>query len=675
MNLSTRLRAAACRALLGALLLPLAAAATPAAASATPAAGPPAAAEASPEQLRSLLTERRLDEANALAETLLAEPGLPPARETELLILWMKGLFAAGDLSRIAQLEPRVQALAANDAVPAADRASLLHQLASLYTRVPRFADALAMFGQIEAVLGDAPDKQLLDALSAKGAVHAMQGQNAEAIEALHRAEQMGQALGLPENANLLRNLAGLFIGLGEFDRAIDYARRGEEAQRKQDPPPPPQVRKGMLSVLATAYISAKDFEQGQRWSETAIAFGREHGLPVTAELNNYATLLRDTGRHAEALAIYRDLTSQVAPTDAPEIRGVLEKNIGETLVALGRRAEAAGHLQAARELYETADVRPKRLELYPVLIDNLDALGRHAEALAALREFKALSDETINAESQTRIGQLENAIDLERKEKALAEAEAANELQRAANEALQAGQERARAINIALAASLVALAALLALLWRTVRIRARTTRELSARNQVIEQLSREDALTGLGNRRRLLEVMAEAQATGSLVVMADLDHFKAINDQHGHDTGDRALKLFADALRAVARSGDLMVRWGGEEFVWVCRGADAAQGPALCDRLLRQLRENPLDVGGQPLPVTASLGFVPLPTWPGATPDWDAALRIADYGVYCSKNAGRNRWTGFAGVDAAPGEAVASPAALEQQGKLKRLG
>ena len=665
MTFSTRLRAALCCALLGALCLPPAAMATPAAA---PAAVAEAPALSGAEQLRALLAERRFDEANALADTLLAEPGLSPASETEILTVWMKGLFMAGNLTKIPELEPRVQALAANADLPAEARADLLHQLMALYTRVPRFADALATLGQMETLLGATPSKPLLAALSAKGAVHAMQGQNAEAIEALHRAEQMGQALDLPEDPNLLRNLAGLFIGLGEFERAIDYAKRGEAAQRAQDPPPSPPARKGMLSVLATAYISAKDYEQGKRWSETAIAFGREHGLPVTAELNNYATLLRDTGRHAEALAIYQELTSQVAPTDAPEIRGVLAKNIGETLVALGRRAEAAGHLQTARELYETADVRPKRLELYPVLIDNLEALGRHAEALVALREFKALSDETITAESQTRIGQLENAIDLERKEKALAEAQAANELQRAANEALQAEKARARAINLALAASLVALAAVLALLWRTFRLRARAHR-------TIEKQSREDALTGLGNRRSLLETMAEADTAGGLLVMADLDNFKAINDQHGHDTGDRALRLFADALRAVARNDDLMVRWGGEEFVWLCRNTDAAKGPQLCERLLRQLRDNPLDVDGKPLPVTASLGFVPLPVWPGTATDWDAALRIADYAVYCSKDAGRDAWTGFVGGEGGPGETGVAPAVLEQQGKLKRVG
>jgi len=629
--------------------------------------GHPAFAEAGLPLMQAYINQGRNEDANALAETLLADPGLAPDAELALLADWMTGLFGAGDLSRLDLLEPRAQRLAADTALPATRRAAMLHQLMALYTRVPRFDRALQLIGQIEDLLQGQPSVELATAASAKGAILAMQGHNAGAIEALREAERVNIALGRGDDPQLMRNMAGLFINLGEHQRAIDYASRGELAQRSLEPAPTPASRRGMLSVLATAYIAAGDFENGQRWSREAIDYGRQHGLSVTGDQSNYATLLRDNGRHAEALAIYRQLRAQVAPTDLPEMRGVLDKNIGESLVALGRRGEAAGYLQSAREVYATADVRPRRLELYPVLIENLEALGRTAEALTAMHEFKALSDETITAESKTRIGELEAAIDLERKSKALAEAEAANARERAANETLQAEKSRARAINLALAASLVALAALLALLWRSARVRARAHR-------AVARQSREDELTGLGNRRGLVEAMAEPRAGSSLLVMADLDHFKRINDEYGHDTGDRALRLFADALRTVARHDDVLVRWGGEEFVWLCRGADAAQGPLLCERLLRQVRDTALVVDGRRVPITASLGFAPLPTWPGGTSDWETALRIADHAVYCSKDAGRDRWTGFVGVAGSAPTAGATPAALEQAGALARL-
>jgi diguanylate cyclase (GGDEF)-like protein len=237
--------------------------------------------------------------------------------------------------------------------------------------------------------------------------------------------------------------------------------------------------------------------------------------------------------------------------------------------------------------------------------------------------------------------------------------------VQRSENEALQAEQASARALNLALLAGLAGLAAVLALLWRTARIRARSHRALaeSAReieaqrnalielNAAIQKQSVEDSLTGLGNRRLLQSLMESDRPARGLLVMADLDHFKRINDRHGHEVGDSALKLFADALRSVARPDDLLVRWGGEEFVWLCRDATLDEGPLRCEQLRRTLRDHPLQVAGGSVEITASLGFVPLPVWPEIEVDWALALRIADHGVYCSKSAGRDRWTGFAAV------------------------
>lgn len=637
--------------------------------------------------LNTLLIKKQAAEAKALAADLLAAPPTDALGEAKLLQLDLERRYAAGDWEGLEAIEPRATAASQDTTVPVEARADLLHHLMTVYSRVPRLEDASRTLETIITLLGDTPSQRLLTALRAKGAIHAMQSQFPPAIEALLAALRVGEALGEPVDTGVLRNLTGIFIYLGEHARAIEYAERAEKEQRGQSPTP--EERMGVLSVLATAYIGAGNVEQGRRWSQEALAFGRANQLPTGGALNNYGHLLRDEGQFAEALEVFQELARQVDPRDPPEVRAVVEKNLGETLAQLARHAEAAPHLQRARELYETADVRPKRLELYPVLIDNLEALGRYAEALVAMREFKALSDEVTSTESQTRIGELENTLDLERKNQALAVAETANEIQRAENTALQAQRARADAINLALVASLVAATAVLVLLWRTHRLRTRSHHELAARsaeierqrndlaelNTTISQQSREDELTGLGNRRCLIEAIATpGHFDGQhLLVMLDLDHFKTINDNHGHDAGDRALQQFADTLRAVARQGDLMVRWGGEEFVWVCRGASADQGPALCERLLRQLREQPF-VEGTSRRITASLGYVPLPTWDDAAPDWDTALRIADYAVYCTKASGRDGWTGLVGEGSTPDLAGTSPAELEERGVLRRL-
>ncbi len=637
--------------------------------------------------LNTRMMQKQEAEAKALAAELLAAPPADPRGEARLLELEFERRFATGDWEGLEALEVRAKAVAEDTTVPVDNRVDLLHALMTVYTRVPRLVDASRTLDTMIALLGDTPSIRLHSALRAKGGVHAMQAQMPQAIEALMAALKVGEALGQPVDPGVLRNLTGIFINLGDFGRAIEYAERAEKDQRTESPTP--EARMGVLSILATAHIGAGNVDAGRRWSLEALEFGRTHQLPTGGVLNNYGHLLRQEGQFDEALTVFQELAEQVDPRGPAEVRAVAEKNLGETLAQLNRHAEAAPHLQRARELYETTDVRPKRLELYPVLIDNLEALGRYADALVAMREFKALSDEVTSADSQTRIGELENTLDLERKSQALAEAEASNEVQRAENAALQAQQARARAINLALLASLVATAALVLLLWRTHRLRTRSHRELAARsveieqqrnalaelNTAISQQSREDALTGLGNRRQLLEAIAQPGSFDGqhLLVMLDLDHFKTLNDSHGHDTGDRALQQFADTLRTVARQGDLLVRWGGEEFVWVCRGASADQGPALCERLLRQMREQPV-VEGTTRRITASLGYVPLPTWENAAPDWEAALRIADYGVYCTTASGRDGWTGFVGEGSAANLGGATPAQMEERGMPRRV-
>lgn len=147
------------------------------------------------------------------------------------------------------------------------------------------------------------------------------------------------------------------------------------------------------------------------------------------------------------------------------------------------------------------------------------------------------------------------------------------------------------------------------------------------------------DGLTGLLNRRAF-ETEARDVLRGEealVVVMADLDHFKLLNDTHGHEAGDRALRLFGQAVRATLREGDLGARLGGEEFGLVIRNVTAQQAIAVLDRLRVTLRDSA--AGGTP-PFTASFGVC---STDGGTP-LDDLLRTADVALYRAKHEGRNR-------------------------------
>jgi len=153
------------------------------------------------------------------------------------------------------------------------------------------------------------------------------------------------------------------------------------------------------------------------------------------------------------------------------------------------------------------------------------------------------------------------------------------------------------------------------------------------------------DSLTGLLNRAAFFEgfqkevVRAQRYKTPLALIMADLDHFKAINDQHGHPTGDLVLRETAHRLRSSIRASDVIGRYGGEEFVVVAPDCGLHDAQALAERFRATICGLPVEIGSEWILVTMSLGVA-------ATCDMDEAdrlLQVADEALYRAKHAGRN--------------------------------
>ncbi|HXO19658.1 MAG TPA: diguanylate cyclase [Thermoanaerobaculia bacterium] len=155
------------------------------------------------------------------------------------------------------------------------------------------------------------------------------------------------------------------------------------------------------------------------------------------------------------------------------------------------------------------------------------------------------------------------------------------------------------------------------------------------------------DHLTGLWNRPMILDQLGRevhrcARGGGALtVVLADLDHFKLINDTYGHDAGDAVLKQAAERMRSELRDCDFLGRYGGEEFLLVLPGCDAAAATQVAGRVRARLAAEPLCAGKLRLAVSVSLG-VATTSAPAAEPD--ALIKAADCALYRAKARGRNR-------------------------------
>jgi diguanylate cyclase (GGDEF)-like protein len=165
---------------------------------------------------------------------------------------------------------------------------------------------------------------------------------------------------------------------------------------------------------------------------------------------------------------------------------------------------------------------------------------------------------------------------------------------------------------------------------------------------QELRALASTDELTGLANRRQFMQRLEEElervrrQTTrAACVLMLDLDHFKQVNDRHGHAAGDRLLQHFGQLLRQELRSVDTAARMGGEEFAVILPGTDMRTAQAIAQRIGERLAAQPLNVGAQQLRVTVSVGVAAID---GADLSADAVLARADAALYRAKAQGRNR-------------------------------
>lgn len=187
--------------------------------------------------------------------------------------------------------------------------------------------------------------------------------------------------------------------------------------------------------------------------------------------------------------------------------------------------------------------------------------------------------------------------------------------------------------------------------LFDAIEVLRETSRERSALTSELRQLAGTDALTGLLNRRALDEHVQQRHATGNVtavVILLDVDHFKAINDGHGHAAGDEVLVRVAQLLRRHLRHTDSIARYGGEEFLVLVADGDLGAGARLAESLRVALQQTDIVLGnGNVLRVTASFGVAE-----GSSDalGWRSLLRAADAAMYRAKAQGRDR-VGIAGA------------------------
>ncbi len=328
--------------------------------------------------------------------------------------------------------------------------------------------------------------------------------------------------------------------------------------------------------------------------------------------------------------------------------------NTGLALIGMKRKDEGLPMVRESNSIDERSGTAINMSDSQLELGGYLERAGYLEDALAAYHQYRQMSDELNQQDRQRALIELQEGFANENRQHEL---DMLSREGRLKDEEILHHDLQLKLWAAAGAASLLLLA-VMAVLARRLRVR---NQMLSVSNEQLRIQAEIDPLTGLSNRHHLQTVMAERGSTGleGTLYLLDVDHFKRINDQCGHAGGDTVLVEIARRLRLTLRDDDLIVRWGGEEFLVLVRPLPQGEAEALAQRLLCALADAPVIHDGKPVPVSASIGFGLFPmrsSTPQADLDmhWERAISLVDTAMYMAKAHGRNGACAILRVDAA---------------------
>jgi diguanylate cyclase (GGDEF)-like protein len=535
-------------------------------------------------------------------------------------------------IERLQGLEMRL-----HEPLPVHERVRLLNEISEeLYEREPTRGAALAREAlELARAMHDAPEEA--QALYCLGRNLYSQADYPGVFETQNAALALFRTLGNAGGEARCSNLLGItYKQLAEYGPALEMyelALKGfrETADLKW------QAR--VLSNVGNVEIQLGNFGVALELFEQALELRREVGDTEGAgfDLNNAAfgriqraLQLRAAGDKAscqleaeDALRLLDRALALARQFGYKRLEAFCLQTMGEAYQAMSRPEVALG--MADEFLQLARDCNDKWIEAYGLACvgEVRHQLGQHAEAIAllatALESFQALGsrDETarvlrILSQAHEADGNLNDALSCLRRSGAIE--------QRLKNEETE---RRSRALSA-----------------------RRRLEQVTQEAERYRRLAMEDSLTGLANRRqldeRLAALMREAELRGSVltVALADVDHFKGINDRFSHAVGDEVLRCVGEILRGQCRLGDMAGRFGGEEFMLIFRGLDIRAAAEACERVRRAVESWDWQSIHPQLRVTLSLGLASNISFEHP----QGLLDAADHWLYEAKHHGRNQ-------------------------------
>jgi diguanylate cyclase (GGDEF)-like protein len=486
-------------------------------------------------------------------------------------------------------------------------------------------------YEQAVAVATRADDDEMLAAsLFARGYLLGLQGQYATGLADLRRGQTIYDELQMPTHAlTAMNGIAILYNRMGDYAQARHMYDQALKVQRDAG-----MYREQSVTLhnLGRAHENLREWDEAQASFQESYDISRQLSYPrgEAYALRGMAAVKNAKGDPTGALQTLEQAMALQRQTPDARLNAQIQLARGVALHRLRQLPASAEALQSALAVFRQADSLSELRATYGELAAVLSDMGNWREGYAQLLNAQETSERMFRNQVDQRFATLKVEFDTAAKEKENALLVRENN----ANQLALAQGQRARNLQRAVIFLTVILAILLATLaWH----QWRSTRRMHT-------LAMTDELTGVPNRRavlsRLAPLLQQPNPPSCAMLIIDIDHFKSINDQHGHAEGDEALKLVARELREDVHEPSFIGRLGGEEFVVVLPGADFDKA----NRLAERFREGVMSIDTRrwlaDRRITVSIGLT-MAKVTGDTPS--TMLQRADSALYDAKRSGRN--------------------------------
>ena len=603
----------------------------------------PSPAQALVDQSRAAMRNEP-ERSRDLAEQALTELESHPSVNLQIAAHWLLCDYNTERDRQVAQTHLD----AARQLLPQATEPALASQLFACEGALSELggdsAHALVLFNQAVTIAEAAKQQEILaDALFERGYVHGVLGQLSDGLADLNRAIDIYSRIGLPQQAaNGLNAVGVVYDRMGDHAQALHYfeatlkAQEGAGLLREQAVTQHNLGRTlqnvGRQSDARTAFTTALNMS-----SKISFPRGEAYALRGLASVSN--------AEHDGTAALqWLDRASALlAKVPDERLRAQIALQRGVALRLVDRLPDSLAALSEARTVFQAADSQAEMATTLDELATTQAALGNYKAAFEAASLFKSVSDRLLNSQIQERFASLKGEFDL-------AASNRENKLLKRENAATERALAQQRRVGTLRLIVIVLAALLLAVLGYLVYRHRRTSRRM-------EGLAMTDELTRLWNRRHVLGSLQGALAARKhvAILIADIDLFKPINDEHGHIVGDHILRAVSAALQAsVPRHADLG-RMGGEEFIAILPGTSYDAAIEAAEKVRKAVAEVDVSNWLTGRNVTISIGV----TVSRTSDDMSTVLRRADEALYEAKRSGRNCVRGMPSPPDAAVEAV----------------